>query len=117
MLSYRMLPAVEWSRLAPVFTAQGSQMPDPRTAWIEVAEKDDRIVGFVVMQCVWHMEPVWIDSDEREARHALSRLVHSAEHRLGDRPYYAFSEDEHVSGLCKAFGLEPLEYQIFVKEA
>jgi hypothetical protein len=116
-MNYRTLPPDEWNKLSSVFTRYGGKLPHPSAAIIIVAEEGGSIIGFVVLQVVNHLEPVWLDPQNKRARHALSTLVHMAEARIpngGD--YYAFSADDHVSDLCKAFGLEEMDHRCFKKE-
>lgn len=116
-LTYRQLPSYEWGKLQEQFEKHGGGLPRPDLAKIVVAEDEGRIVGFVVLQLTMHLEPIWLDEGSKAARHALSRLVHMAEESLPkESVYYAFSADDHVADLCKAFALEELEYRVFMKE-
>ena len=98
----RLLPPVEWPRIADVFTAQGTKLPDPELAQIIVLEQLDTddfrdIVGFIVIQLVPHLEPVYVKKAFRgtEAFKDLAKAAITLFHEGAQ--FYAFAPSHQRS--------------------
>jgi hypothetical protein len=116
-LTFGWLGFEDWPLLAPIFEAQGAPMPSPETAGILAAVEGDKVVGFLVMQLVYHTEPLWVDESKRDGRLAgelVARMdAHFAESRT---PYYSFSDNAWVDREAKRLGMKQLDYKVHVKE-
>jgi hypothetical protein len=106
-LKVRILPPDEWDKLAGLHLANGSKLPDPEMAQIAVAEEDDAIVGFVVIQFVPHVEPIWIAESHRGLqlwepliREAVS-LLPSGTHFYGFHAHKGTEKVADVLGLTR----------------
>jgi hypothetical protein len=62
-IHYRLLPAEEWERLAPLFRQFNWFLPPHMLANAAVAENEHgQIVGLQMLQLVLHAEPAFIDT-------------------------------------------------------
>jgi hypothetical protein len=76
---YRELTVDEIATLAPVFDAQGAEMPPLTVSQYFGAVKAGRVVGFMVVQAVLHAEPMWIEEGHSEV---FKGIVNSVEHSI-----------------------------------
>lgn len=107
-MEYRELPPDEWSKVAPIFHFYGALLPATELAHIFVAEDDEgKIVGFLTLQLVPHMEPMWVEEQER-GRVSLLKLAKMAEGHLGAGTYFVSSSDERIQKLYKKFRMHPV---------
>ena len=109
---YRLLPPSEWDVLSARFATYGGRLPDPRTSQIAVAEEDGVIVGFLVLQFVPHLEPLWIDEAHRGKVYwpKLQRLL---EDHLDAGDYFVFAPTDRMAELADAAGLEALPWTLY----
>lgn len=114
-LKYRLLPADEWPKIAGVFSSMRKKMPDPRFAKVIVAERGDRIVGFLFIQLAAHMEPLWIKREER-GRVNWRRMVRELEKVLKEGTYYVHAPQGSVQKMCEIVGMRPNFDLLFEKE-
>ena len=113
----RLLPPVEWPRIADVFTAQGTTLPDPDSAHIIVLERLDTdafrdIVGFIVIQLVPHLEPVYVKKAFRgtEAFKDLAKAAISL-FPPGEQ-FYAFAPNQNIEQMALSVGLVKLPWSV-----
>jgi ribosomal protein S18 acetylase RimI-like enzyme len=112
--SVRDLPVDEWAKVQPHFVEQGVALPSREHAKILVEEDGDRIVAFLVVQFVPHLEPVWVDPEYRGRTH-FGRLVQEAITYLAGGAYYAFvpNDREDVADMARLSGLTKKDWTIF----
>lgn len=118
MIEYRPLRPDELADVYAVFERRGIAPPDPSVSVVIGAVGDDRVLGFIVAQLVPHLEPIHINEGER-GRVNWRELVEAAENSLRaslQGAYYAFSESDGISALCKRSGMTEMPYKVFRKE-
>lgn len=75
------------------------------------------MVGFVVQQLVYHVEPLWVGESKRGgslAGELVARMDgHFAE---SGTPYYSFSDNAWVDRAARRLGMKELHYKVHVKE-
>ncbi len=114
----RVLTPAEWPALAGVFTKQGVTLPNPQLASIIVLEEEDSegvkcIVGFVVVQLVAHVEPIYVtprlrgsDAWETLARAAVGQFPPNV-------PYYAFVPEPAIGAMAEKVGLTKKPWEVY----
>lgn len=109
----RTLPSAEWGQLRDEFQAHHVPLPNPATSQIVVAEDGDRVVAFLVVQQVTHLEPLWIDAAYR-GRVYWPALVQAAQaHCDTDRPCFAFAPDAHVAAMASCVGFTRVPWTVY----
>jgi hypothetical protein len=115
----RILPPSEWYRIEPVFQAQGVPLPHPDFAGIvviESAEASDegvyRLAGFMVIQLVPHLEPIWINPAKR-GTDLWKRLVAAAKAQFAPGvPFYVFTPNPALERMAEESGLAKLPWSV-----
>ena len=118
MITARILPSEEWSKLAEIFAQNGSKLPETEFARIGVEEEDGKIVSFLAMQLALHAEPLWQHPDYR-GRVSFKRLLHMMELEFEgekDFAYYVFSPNEQIARMAELAGLKLLPWKVWKKE-
>lgn len=116
MITYRALRSEEWPKLAPIFSEYGVDTPNSALARAVVAEDDDRIVGFLVLQPWLHAEPIWIDEQYR-TRVRWSSLAEKMGEMLSAAKcnVYVFAQ-ENTEVMAERAGFKKLPVSVWVKE-
>ncbi len=111
MLSYRLLPHAEWDQVKPFFDERGVSLPQPSMAQICVAEDEGKIVGFLVRQLMWHVEPLSIAPDYRGKANWLrmSKLLEDGQ------TIYVFSDSPERDRMCELGKMTKLPYTVYSK--
>lgn len=122
-MKYGLLPPSEWKLLEPIFAEFNSSLPSPELARIAVAiDSDGNIQGMLVLQPVFHMEPIWLSSEAR-AEVRYTKLVKVLEDDL-DRVreghavhFFAFSTPESavIEEMGRLIGMEVLPWKVMRK--
>ena len=112
VVNTRVLPSEEWPRLQGVLEAEGGRLPDPATAQIVVHEAQGEIIGFLVVQLVPHLEPIWVHPDYR-GKGLVSSLVNAGRSLLGSGEFFAFSPNRAMGALATKEGLTPLPWTVY----
>lgn len=120
-LKYGILEVEDWNKLAPIFEAQGAQLPDPAVATCAVAtdeEKSGKIVAFHMLQVAYHAEPMWIDPEYR-ARVNYQTLLGQLEQlffiQQSTGEYYAFCPTPEIEAMAIAAGLKDTGWKVYKK--
>ncbi len=115
-LKYGIVPVEQWHHLEPIFESQGAPLPDVNmaTAAIAVDPETEGIVGMLMLQVVYHSEPLWI-APEYRGRVDFRRLLELID-KLNPETYYVFSRNETTQGMAKLAGLEQLDYVVYRKK-
>lgn len=116
-MTYRILPAEEWPRLASIIAGKEQYLPTPDSAICAVAENAlGEIVGCLFFQKVFHVEPLVLKTPHAR----FDRLLETIETALAEYkglPYYTFSDSEVVEGMARHVGMHRLPYTgIWIKE-
>lgn len=119
--TYRLLQPDEWDRVAPIFERYGSRMPPPQVASIAVAERDGEIIGFLTLQPMLHVEPVWV-AENRTKDVYIPRMLGVLESLLQPLlpegqavDLYVFSGQASTGRLAKAHGFTHTPYHVWKK--
>jgi len=107
----RMLKPEEYHLLEkiPQKTFSGDWIPHPDHSRIVVAERRGQIIGFLVIQEVVHLEPIWIAPSWRK-KSVAARLWTAAVKYLGKKKidvFYLGSKDWRIRDYVKRFGVKP----------
>lgn len=121
-LTYRILSPDQWPAILEIAEALGKadMIPPPETAGCAVAETtledgSTVIVGFLLFQLAFHMEPLVIHPQYRGTVNFL-RLVETLESELPPAtPYYVFSPSKQISGMCKLNGMDAHNFRVWSK--
>jgi hypothetical protein len=115
-MTYRILdPQSEWPFLEGEFARNNSPLPNPQLAIIIGAfNKLDAIVGFIVIQLQIHVEPIY-STDPNCVRGLVRQAELFLKEHAGASHYFAHASTPKVAELCKAFGMQPTQYPIFMK--
>ena len=109
-MTYRILPAEEWPRLADILGDKIEFLPHPQSAICSVAESEDGdIQGCLFMQIALHMEPLVLKTPFA----SFLRLSETLEEHLANQkgvPYYTFSDSTIVEGMAEKNGMERTPY-------
>jgi hypothetical protein len=114
----RILTPAEWPMLAGVFARQGSTLPDASLAQIIVMEEEDEdgmksLVGFVVLQLVAHIEPIFVTPRLRGTP-AWEILARAAVKQFPvGVPYYAFAPSPAIGAMAEKVGLSKQPWDVY----
>lgn len=108
----RELPADDWGRLVSVFEQNKTVTPDPDLARILVAEEDAKITGFIVIQLVPHLEPIYVAPEQR-GTDTWSQLAEAAVAfmPLGSE-FYAFAPRPAIEHMAERVGMVKLPWSV-----
>jgi GNAT superfamily N-acetyltransferase len=116
-------PEVRYKRLAPeavkYFCSRlpeiGVTVPHPESANIVVAELEEKIIGFIVLQLMVHTEPIYIDPAHRGSGIA-EKLAEEAEKLLKEidaRAVVCIATGRAVEVLCEFMGMKRIEGTLY----
>lgn len=119
-IRYRFLsePA-EWGRLSKIFAEHKAEVPTPETSAIVVAEVENEIVGFLVLQVQLHTEPLWIHPRYRGVvswRRMLEEITTLVQSGGQMNCYYTFADNSRMESLLQRAHYRKLPYTVWVKE-
>lgn len=120
-IAYEILDPEKWAELNPIFEANGATIPHPSVATAAVArDESGKIRGMLILQLVYHAEPLWIDK-EYTGRVSFLTLLEKLEGLFAMqegqdlRGYYVFAPDKMVEGMAKVAGLEKMPWSVYRK--
>lgn len=118
--TYRLLPPSEWDRVAHIFEQYGSHAPSPDVSSIAVAERDGEIIGFLTLQPMLHVEPVWVKEGHTQDVY-IPHMLHEIEGALkpllnNSVDLYVFSGSPTTGRMAKAHGFEHTPYHVWKKK-
>lgn len=113
-LVIRVLPPEEWHRVEPLVVDRREWLPSPEVARILVSEDaQGEIEGFIVIQLVAHIEPIWVHPQQRGTG-LWKELVASAQEQFPPGVnYYAFTPSPALERMAEQSGLTKLPWSIF----
>lgn len=107
MLTTRILPPAEWSKLAGTEAEQVWPLLDPKRARIIAVEDGDRVVGCWVTYLMVHAECLWIADDHRGKSSVGRRLLRALRNVVrgwgADRAWTSAITDD-VRGMLATIG-------------
>ena len=109
-LEYRLLTPEEFELLRPRFEEFGFEPPTPEGAVVSAALRDEELVGFLVLQLAYHLEPLWIAPEER-GRVSWLRLAEPINELCARAPgmeYYTLAPSAQVARICEHGGMQEL---------
>jgi hypothetical protein len=115
-MTIAILEPSEWSQIEPLFLEQGVSLPDPDIARI-VAAKDETgtICGFVVIQLVPHVEPIWVAPEHRGSP-LWARLGEAAAAQIPPGVHtYVFSPNDAITRMAQHIGFHPQPWTVLVR--
>ncbi len=104
----------EW--LNEVMARKGWAELNPQTARALVAYKDERIVGFIVIQLFPHAEPLYVDPEFRGTGLAdeLADRMYEFLKEVRTRGYMVVAESPFAEKLCEARGMKRVNYPVYL---
>lgn len=109
----RQLLPDEWISLRPTFVEQGSDLPHPEFARILVAERDGTRIGFLVIQLVPHLEPIYVEEASRGTGVSLALAKAAQAQFPAGIHYYAFVPNPTIEALAIQAGLTKRPWAIY----
>jgi hypothetical protein len=114
----RPLGLQEWQRedINHVFRENRTTMPDPNSSNISIAENEKgELVGFGVLQPIYHAEPIWVREDYRDTsahKDIVNAMLEPLKLITGLR-IYVFAPDSKIAYLATKNGFKELPYMVF----
>lgn len=113
----RILTNEEYERedLKKIFADNNSKVPQPEVSNIAVAENEEgRIIGFYVLQPIYHAEPIWIDPEVNlpNLHKELMDVVIEPLRFIKGLVVYVFAPNKKIANLAKRFGFKELDYKV-----
>ncbi len=103
MMHYRLLLPDEYELARPLL---GAALPRPDVSAIAAAFDDEgHVVGVLVLQLQWHLEPLALTS-ARVNYQRLKEILDSQLSSAGGGCYYAFTSSERVMEMALASGMK-----------
>lgn len=105
-MEYRLLLPDEYEQAR---TLLGDHLPSPETSAIAGAFKDNVLIGVLVLQLQWHLEPLVL-TDPSVNFLRLKQILDQGLRNSGGGTYYAFTSSESIMNLMLGSGMnvEPL---------
>lgn len=106
--------ACDW--LNDVLKARGWAELNPHTARALCAYKDERIVGFHIIQLYPHAEPLYVDPEYRGTGLAedLADRMYEFLKEVRTRGYMVVCESPFAEKLCEARGMKKVTYPVYM---
>lgn len=79
--------------------------PSPARAIAIVVEDAGEIVAFSIIQTIVHLEPVWVDSDQRNSTALLHMLNYIEDQGLAPNFFISSTSNPRVAHLMEAKGM------------
>ena len=102
-------------KLTPALKKAGFFLPLPQWTAVTVAEYQGEIVGFVCLQLIPHMEPLWV-SDEFRGAGVPEMLANAVQGKMNDKPCMCVAASPFAERLCRQYGMREIPGKIFIKE-
>lgn len=106
--------AAEW--LNPVMKARGWASLNETTSRALCAFRDERIVGFIVLQLFPHAEPLFVDPEFRGTGLAeeLADRMYAFLRDMRARAYMVVAESPFAERLCEQRGMKRVEHPVYI---
>jgi hypothetical protein len=106
----------EWDAIDEVCAARGWMSLNRTLTRILVAKRDDRIVGFIVLQLVPHTEPLYVDPAERGTDLAATLADQMVEFLLSvkARGWLVIADSPHARQLCEDRGMQKVKSPVYI---
>ena len=119
-VTYRPLTIEDWPQLVPIFSEHDVLPPDPRTATIMGAfAEDSTLVGFHVLQPVFHAEPIWVAPSHKQngVGEGLLRELSMLCTNVPGLEYYIFAPQSRPAydKLLADAGYEKMPYEVWLR--
>lgn len=105
----------DWDRIEDILATRGWMSLNPNTSRIRIAEDDDGLVGFHVLQMVPHAGPLFVAPRAR-ATGIADKLADDMLEFLTEvhaRGWIVIAESEHAKKLCEARGMTLVEHPVY----
>jgi hypothetical protein len=108
----------EWDTIDEICATRGWMSLNRTLTRVLVAKRDDRIVGFHVMQLVPHAEPLYVNSDERGTELAAQLADKMVEFltSIKARGWMVLAGNPHTEKLCRDRGMKKIASAVFVTQ-
>lgn len=105
----------EWSEIDDICVKRGWMSLNRRMTRILTAQRDDKIVGFHVMQMVPHAEPIYLAKEERGKGIAEELADHMLEFMatINARGWFVVADSPEAKKLCKERGMVEVKSPVY----
>lgn len=106
----------EWQELDDICIAQNWMSLSRRFSRVLVARRDEKIVGFHVMQLLPHVEPLWVATSERAsglAQNLADQMVAFLE-GVRARGWMVIADSPHAEKICRDRGMVKLSSPVYI---
>jgi len=122
-LTYKWLDNEAISALDPIMFARKLPALNRETSRVRAAYDGDKLVGFLVLQLMPHMEPLYVDPMYRgvgDARGGMiaNQLIDDMFAFVGEcgiRGFICIADNNIVEGMCLDRGLQKIDSPVFIK--
>jgi len=116
-LTYRWLDNDAIAALDPIMFARNLPALNRETSRVRAAYDGDKLVGFLVLQLMPHMEPLWVDSSYRggEIANQLIDDMFAFVGECGIRGFICIADSPHAEVMCTDRGLYKIDSPVFIK--
>lgn len=122
-LTYKWLDNEDIAALDPIMFARKLPALNRETTRVRAAYDGDKLVGFLVLQLMPHMEPLYVDRDYRGQGDARGGMIanqliddmfaFTAE--CGIRGFVCIADNPIVEQICYERGLQPVGSPVYIK--
>ena len=116
-LTYKWLDNEQIAALDPIMFARNLPALNRETTRVRAAYDGDKLVGFLVLQLMPHLEPLWVDRDYRgsEIANTLVDDMFAFVAECGIRGFVCIADSPIVEGMCVERGLQAVESPVYIK--
>lgn len=117
-MNISLLAADRYDELLPIFEEFNGIMPSPESSAVVIAEEDNEIKAFWVLEAQVHAEPLWVREDSRVKSGAIFKqmapLMLSTLQNLDVKTFFCTTEDENMVQYMQRLGLEAQPFVTFM---
>jgi hypothetical protein len=108
----------EWETIERVCTERNWMSLNRVLTRVLLAKVDGEIVGFHVMQLVPHVEPLWVEEEQRGTGLAqqLSDAMVAFLQSVGARGWVVIADSPHAVKMCKDHGMAKVKSPVYMTQ-
>lgn len=118
-MTYRLLRADEWERVAQQISKYDAMVPDPTYATVAIAENESgEIEGFLIAQVAVHFDPLVLNNPNVNFIRLRDMLVSQLQPSVGGGGIvvYSFATSHKVAAMCERAGMKEMPYFVYGME-
>ncbi len=118
-LTYKWLDNEQISALDPIMFSRNLPALNRETTRVRAAYDGDRLVGFLVLQLLPHLEPLYVDRTYRgNGSELANKLIDDMFAFVGDcgiRGFISIADDPIAEQICIARGMKQIASPVYIK--